>query len=208
MYVYSCLAGREDDPRWILSSRVPGVLFTDQPVAHSGLWTVKPLARRLSDSRLTSRWHKLHSHLLFDGPSLWIDSCLRILSYPDCRQPLMTFRHPVRNCVYHEFQACLRLGKDRPAVMHAQMERYRQAGMPAGWGLAETTVLYREPQLAAFNRQWWFELVAGSVRDQLSFPYVAYRSGWRSGIIPGWRERAPGFEFRPHKCSFVGEPGV
>jgi hypothetical protein len=37
----------------------------------------------------------------------------------------------------------------------------------------------------ALNEAWWEEMTRGSVRDQVSLPYVCWKAGLRWDVIPG-----------------------
>lgn len=119
--------------------------------------------------------------------SVWIDGHLQPqdLSLFE-RSGFWLMKHPVRNCIYQEAQECIALRKDNPATINAQMMRYRTEGYPADNGLNATGVLIRDNNVInnAFNWMWWNEVKYGSVRDQLSFNYCAWRTGLKFEAFP------------------------
>jgi hypothetical protein len=190
------------------------VCFTDRERygRKHGPWRVLPPAwTHPSVPRRTARWHKALPHCCLPGYDawVWLDGCaeLRVsplelarLGLDETGKDLATFLHHERDCVYEEELACVRYRKDDPAVMAAQTVRYREEGYPERHGMVETTCVVRRdtPAVRAFGEAWWAEMDRGSLRDQLSFNYVAWKLGTPFGLIAGWRERNAFFRFHPH----------
>jgi len=141
--------------------------------------------------------------------SLWVDGCLtpltpiwelvdRFLNNHD----ICVFEHCERGCVYKEAEACIRLKKDNPARIRAQVDRYRREGYPYNNGLGETTAVLRRHTKAMedFNEAWWEEIRTGSCRDQLSFNYAHWKLGTDGyATFEGTRIKSPDFKWRPHR---------
>jgi hypothetical protein len=73
------------------------------------------------------------------------------------------------------------MGKGDPQAITRQLEQYRSEGFPVNYGLTENNVLIRrhnDPTIIKLMEDWWRELLAQSRRDQLSFPYVAWRNNF------------------------------
>lgn len=188
--VYTAIVGGKDklhDPAHVL----PGadyICFTDTPGMTSRVFTIRPLPWVEKDARLTARRLKLFPHLLFPGhgESLWLDGSKRIRRDISALwgealdgAHMATFGHPYRRCLYEEIQDCLQNGRDRAEALQAQQEDYRRQGMPAGMGLFETSVMWRRhhtPRVISAMELWWQELVTQSIRDQVSLPYVLWRT--------------------------------
>ena len=186
------------------------VCFSDGLTAIPRPWELRPLRwEHRNDPRRTARFHKLMSHQLFPEArlTLWHDASHYLLVNPwslvDRHLPegldLATFRHPLRNCLYRELGACIRLDKDDQTVMRRQVTRYLEQGYPLEHGLNETTVLLRRHTrlIRKLNRYWWWQIRTGSRRDQLSFNYVLWRLRAEShlGCIPGSRDNSPYFQW-------------
>lgn len=225
--VYSCIAGGYDDPAHLLGSfTAPGlqyVLFTDAPpTGKCGAWDVRPLPWLDRTPQRSSRWPKIMAHAALPDvdASIWIDGNQQIKPGVDLvamaaealsDHDLATFWHPCTSCAYAEAEICERLGKDEPAPLRAQATRYRQLGYPRDNGLAELACIVRRhaPLMARFNRHWWAEYAAGSCRDQISFPFVAWRNDLAWRVIPGQRTDSQWFEFRDHEpCTINLQPAA
>jgi len=194
------------------------ICFSDQlPPGRHGQWEVRPPAWTHEVPRRASRWHKLMPHRLFPDAEyvIWIDGCLQPLV--DLVQAILpslesvdiaAFQHRQRRCIYEEYAACRRYHKDSSVVMLRQIARYLRAGYPPGNGLADTTCLARRLTAvsANFDEQWWAEIECGSLRDQLSFNYVAWRTGTPYGIIPGCQTQCPFFRYYSHEGRHGQDP--
>lgn len=91
---------------------------------------------------------------------------------------LTGLKHPDRNCIYQEAEACIQLGKDDPQMINREMTRYRKEGFPTQLGMIDSAILFRDhrhPGLHAFLEDWFAEVSKGSRRDQLSFFYAMWK---------------------------------
>lgn len=155
----------------------------------SKVWEQKPAYRRFRSDRRNSRAPKILSHQFCDTEySIWIDGniALRIdplvlVTRELAQSDLAVFTHPDRSCIYDEAEVCIALGLDDPDVIRRQMNTYAGDGYGKGLGLAEANVIIRRhtENVIEFNNAWWSEYCAHSVRDQLSFMYVASKTGLR-----------------------------
>jgi len=145
--------------------------------------------------RRTARHYKALPHRYMPDADVWIwlDGNVTLGVSPDAaverwlNGDLATFDHWERNCLYDEAAFCAKIGKDDAGTLTQQMRRYGLAGMPRRWGLAATRVVIRRntPAMVALNEAWWAEIEAGSVRDQVSLPFVCWQAGLRWDVIPG-----------------------
>jgi hypothetical protein len=138
-------------------------------------------------SQRLARLAKIHPHVFFPSYewSIFVDA--NIVIRGDLMEVIRRmegdvalFRHPRRGCVYEEAEACIRLGKDSPEVIEAQMNRYREQRYPPGMGLVASYLLVRrhnEEPVQQLMTAWWEELRKGSRRDQLSFDYCVWKLG-------------------------------
>lgn len=224
LVIYTAIMGRiRDDcgrtlvPKGLkLDEDTRVVLITDRDIARdfepvkAGRWELMEPIWTHPNGRRAARYHKLHSHLLFpDAPlSIWFDGSQQLTTNPrgifERHLPntdIAAFKHPDRTCVYQEHRACVLLRKDNPKVMQGQINKYKADNYPPFNGMVETTVLCRRntPDVARFNELWWNEIEKGSLRDQLSFNYVAWKLSMGYSHIPGRRDKSPYCRFYPHK---------
>lgn len=103
------------------------------------------------------------------------------------RNDFVVWKHPEgRDCLTQEGPVCWDWEKYRGFDMRGQVKAYMDDGMPQWWGLfACGTVGYRfTPEVKAVALRWYGENVRWSVQDQISLPYVLWRSGLPFGL---WR---------------------
>ena len=211
--VYTTIFGRIDQ-LWsvcpITRGKATYVCFSDVLRKEMGLWSGRQLSKKSLiasptwnvhqvkqqwNPRRTARHYKCLPHRYLSDADVWIwmDCNVRLTIPPEeavnrwlCSD-LATFKHPDRDCLYVEAAFCAKRNDDTPAILKAQVERYRKAGMPARWGLAETGLMIRRntPAICKFNESWWGEINRGSLRDQVSFPFVCWMTGIRWTVIPG-----------------------
>jgi hypothetical protein len=161
-------------------------------------WEIVQVERKLAWSRMESRRYKILSHLELPPHeySLWIDGRVQmkegfrigdlVEQFLDDADIAM-FAHHKRTCIYEEAWECRKLGLDDPKVIYDQIARYTRDGYPANNGLHEGSVILRRnsEQMQNFNQAWWEEMQIGSVRDQLSFDYLAYKHKISVAEFPG-----------------------
>ncbi len=169
------------------------VCFTDQPkwfaLTNNTIWKGRPFPKSNLDPTRANRQVKLLPHRFFPeyDYSIYVDGSIRIIgdirallekyAYPS----MLSFNHPLRSCIYEEGQVCIEMRKEDPQVITRQLDMYRSEGFPENFGLIEGGVLIRrhnDPTIIKLMEEWWHELLTQSRRDQLSFPYVAWRSGF------------------------------
>lgn len=185
------------------------ILFSDQPpLAHddpaaASCWKPRPACNLFADPRRNSRAPKLLAHQYVPDYdfSLWIDGSFRLLVSPrDLVEKhlgaadIALFRHTTRVCIYDEAEICANLRLDDPAIIAAQVAKYRLEGFPAKQGLNEGGVILRRhgPLMERFNDAWWSEYCRRSCRDQLSLNYVLHKLGVRLAHLPGTVLNNPG----------------
>ena len=94
--------------------------------------------------------------------------------------------HPTRNCIYQEAKACLVLNKDSENTILNQIGEYKKEGLPEGAGMVATGVLIRKhsDEVKEFCKKWYDEVSRLSIRDQLSFNYVNWKTPIDYATIP------------------------
>lgn len=190
--VYTALIGDCDG----LLSRPGGdaVAFVTHTHAGATGWEQRVVPAEWGPRR-TARHYKALPHRYMPDADvwIWIDGNVQMSVAPEeaaarwLKGDLATFNHWERDCLYDEAAFCAKIGKDAPQTLRAQTRRYEAAGMPRHWGLAATRVMIRRnmPEMAMLNEAWWAEIERGSVRDQVSLPYVCWKAGIRWDVLPG-----------------------
>jgi Protein of unknown function (DUF616) len=201
--IANCYDTLKPQPHY-LTAQEDRVAFLDQATlsAHSSRsrgWriTTSDPAPEMGDPHRRSRYYKINSHhVLPEAPfSLWVDASIGIVCpYSLSRlaelflsdHDLCVFSHDQRQSIYEEAEACKIAQLDDPAVIDAQVARYRFDGLPSESGLIEAPILLRRhsTKMMAINDAWWAEIQRGSRRDQLSFNYVAWLNGFRFANFP------------------------
>lgn len=186
---YTCVIGNYDEvklPR-VVSPDCDYFAFVDTDTAVEGYETFK-IERTEDDPRREARKWKVLSHRIFPGydATLWHDGEVALLSDTGSwvadvlrESDLAVKKHPDRSCLYQEAAVCSKLRFDHPEVITKQTLRYMADEYPRHNGLVWTNVLIRRNNKAveALNEMWWKEIQKGSRRDQISFPYCAWKTG-------------------------------
>lgn len=184
--VYTAIFGNRDvikfpklsglDFRAVTDSEVyadkEGVIVTPPPVPN--------------DPRRSARYFKTMPQIFFPGYRrwIWMDGSVSLRDGVDGKAllweiegPLATFKHREHHCAYQEAESCMTTKIDNPDVIRLQKDGYEEEGFPRNAGLGETMVVVRDntPGIRAMNRAWWREVSTKSVRDQISFNYVAWK---------------------------------
>lgn len=183
-------------------------MFSDE-YAESGSWKFRPVCTLYSDPRRNARYHKLLPHEYFADYDIWcwIDGSMEVkASLPYLVETWMpgsdivVFNHPDRKCVYDEATVVKGKGYDLPDVIDRQMAKYKTEGYPKNNGLSETKIVmrYNTPKVVEFNKLWFYELTTGSLRDQLSFDYCAWKLDMKVNRVPPMQEGQKGFVYYKH----------
>lgn len=170
------------------------ICFTDDPQlwpykckSPDHLWDIRVMPRKFPDKspRYEAKWYKMMSHLVLPEyeATLWMDSRLQLKSLGDGFESmaynLALSNHPNRDCWLEEAIHCMKVQADNSTVIWTQAKRYLKAGLPQHNGAWRGGILWRKPtpDVVEFNELWWDEINRGSIRDQISLPYVVYETG-------------------------------
>jgi hypothetical protein len=199
--VYTCLFGgyeRFNDFDYRDGSEdIDFLCFTDDPQLRPKHWRTVLMRPNLLDHSRASRMPKTQPHrfLPHHDWSLYVDNSLRLKVPPrrifdylaEAPSPYVCFRHYERNCVYDEAAEVLRLGRDGPARVNAQMDAYRRLGYPPNNGLAKNAFILRrhhDPHLPEVMEAWFNQILLWSRRDQLSLNPVMWSYGFHPSYLP------------------------
>ncbi|MEZ5732885.1 MAG: DUF616 domain-containing protein [Paracoccaceae bacterium] len=180
------------------------VIFTDRTdIVLPGVEVVVDPLDGLDPAR-ASRRAKLMPHRYFPDAewSIWLDNKSRLRADPSAvvsaakaqsSAGFFAFPHAHRRCVYQEGQAVWENGLDDYDTVRERMRTYRAEGMPENAGLIEGHFILRrhhDPDIAHFGERWFEHVLRYSRRDQISFPYLAWKLGLHYEVFKtiDWRE--------------------
>ena len=191
--VFTCITGNYDsivEPLYV----DPGVdyfVFTDMDCPKDSMWKkiditqfdeyhqLTPAQMNRSIRMLSFRYLSDYDYSVYVDGNVEIQTSLLpvIAKMGDC--PLGIHYHRNRDCIYVEAVRVDYLRKANMEIVHQQMEAYKQAGFPRHFGLYENTVLIKSHHDEGINQlmeAWWEEYKKYSTRDQLSLPYVVWKT--------------------------------
>lgn len=198
--IYTCIIGGIDNLIEPVVD-IPGcdfILFTDRKDIKSKKFKIIQLNDIYKNQRLTSRAPKLLPHFFLQEYeySLWIDARI-ILKNPDMGKLIPNhlkyanwamYKHDERSSIYQEAIVCIEQNKDSKEKIESQMALYAEDGFKDQYSLMMGAIIFRkhmELDVIKTNEDWWYEITHKSIRDQLSFPYVAWKNNLKLKILEG-----------------------
>ena len=193
--IYTCITGNYEAlvPLTNRQSDFDYICFTDNSGLTSDFWELRQVPQELLKLSCVKQQRIIkicpHRYLPDYDESIWIDGAVDVLSDPnkfiekfcsDSNKSVFIRKHPSRNCIYTEGLTCIKLRKDKAAIVNPQLDKYRKENFPKNFGLAETNIIYRKhknPYCVKLMDLWAIELLNGSHRDQLSFNYALWKIG-------------------------------
>jgi hypothetical protein len=98
------------------------------------------------------------------------------------------WKHTTRDCAYQEADIIKELRYDHIDLVDNQINYYKSNGYPEHNGLYELPVSVRKntDNIKILNMRWWEQICRFSSRDQISMPFVLWKSNITPKILPGW----------------------
>lgn len=168
------------------------ICFTNNKKLKSDIWNIEYIRDDELDNMMLAKKVKLFPDLYFKEyeTSIWIDGkiqiCDDLIGYVKKfgrNQPILSFPHHERKCIYEEAGACLYLHIGHKLEIVKQISDYYSMGYPINNGLYEMGCIVRQHNnelVKRVMREWWNELELYSYRDQISFPVVC----WKNDFLP------------------------
>ena len=207
--IYTAIFGKKDalhEPKFIPSG-CDFICYTDQPFT-SKVWQIRKVAPPVAgDGTRSNRWYKIlpHKHLPEYEFSVYVDGNIsvrgdvaQLVDEQLCAVNYAVFNHannlkyPYKGLKDHLWSLRRAASYDRPEdnmeIVEAQAKQYFAEGFPDSNGLAWNLVLLRRhhaSDVIEAMEAWWNEVTNRSKRDQMSFNYVAWKSGLKFNYIPG-----------------------
>lgn len=157
MLVYTCITDDYDSPRSDIK-----VINTHGP-----------------NPRFAAKAIKILGHKLGESSTIWCDGnifikdlspFINLLKYHD----IVVLKHPVRDCIYQEAEACKLLKLDYADNIDRQVKYYQSINYPTNSGLYACGIIARNhtAKINSLSKEWLQQITEFSCRDQISFPVV------------------------------------
>lgn len=190
--VYTAICGSIDTPKPINKPDPTWdyILFTDDKSLEAVPgWTKVVYLDNDLPPRLKAKYPKILPHKYLPEQyetSIWIDGSYEInggigwIYEPYKSADLAVTIHPSsRTDIYHEADEVLKYGLDTYENIQTLLQRYREEGFVGTFQryVYQCGVLIRKhkPEINNVMEKWMDEINNGSIRDQLSFPYVLWK---------------------------------
>lgn len=200
---------RSPIPLSFFKTNVDFVCFTDEKLI-SDTWEIREVDRVNQCPVSTAKFYKMNPHKHFDSYeyAIWHDATIALNADPRylilkylVRSDFAIHKNPFRDSVHAEAQACIDERVDKKEVNEEQVRRYERAGFPDNGGLVESAVLlmrHHKPHVRKMLEDWYGEIVNGSIRDQLSFNYTAWKNNFKYIEIKTNVRRSMNYIFLKH----------
>ncbi|WP_456375030.1 glycosyltransferase domain-containing protein [Thiolapillus sp.] len=192
--VYTCVFGGYDliFPPAVVEAEIDYIIITDDPQLQVRGWRSKTVSTtEFANPQLANRYYKMLGHREFPGYdcSLYVDGNIRLLgktskllrAFCSSGAVLGLFQHPHRKNIREESLACVTQGKIvRENNLHRELEYYAKDGFSDQGELVEAGVLLKnhlDPKLDEAMSLWWELYSRFATRDQISLPYVLWKTG-------------------------------
>lgn len=128
---------------------------------------------------------------------LWIDNNCQLQVDPNEFLPylsdcdIVVMPHPERNNIIEEAKILYEWKPNQSKGIQEAINKYYEEGyIPSD--LYETKVLMRRntEKIREFNKIWWNQIQNFSIRDQISFPYVSWKTKTFINTFPGNNSRS------------------
>ncbi len=184
--IYTANFGNYDSPKkWEIQTTPSSTLsFNEKDI---GRYPTAGLHPRIQAKFFKLQPHRIHELKGFDY-AIWVDASAFILHQDFVKfmidslgdAPMMCFKHPEnRDCIYQEAEYCKDMPKYRDQKVLEQVNAYRLDGFPEHNGLfACGMIVYNLSTLPTqLLNMWWEHNLTYTYQDQLSLPYVAWKTG-------------------------------
>jgi tetratricopeptide (TPR) repeat protein len=204
----------------IINDNFDYIVYTDEPLDGMGVYQVRPLSQPKfsGDGSRATRYPKTHPHILLKNydVAIWVDASMMIAGdlmplvedFINSGLPVGNATHPHRQSLSEEFEACIDLRKDDPAILKRQANYYKSIGFDTR-DLANNGILFfnlKNRKLRQVMETWWDQICTYSKRDQLSFNYALFKNGAERYHLtkpPVDIRNHPVFIFSPHNSESV-----
>ncbi len=211
--VYTSIYGDYDsllDPEYT-SEGIEYICFTNNRDIRSDVWSVFYEEFDYESNVMGAKKYKVFPNRYFSEyeVSVWVDGKFLIKS--DLRDyidkynrtsTILCFPHYDRVCAYEEAAMCVHTGLGEKSLILAQIADYHNEGYPVDNGLYEMGCIVRwhnDPTVIRLMEEWDKQIKKYSYRDQISFPYVCWKTGIYPDISDEYIRRNPWLYEEEHK---------
>ena len=199
--VYTCVTGSYDKlyPPLVTDPSTRYVALTDDTKLNAPGWEVRVIGNQSNlTPSLLNRQCKIFPWRYLPEANL-----NRLFDLLDDRHPIVLLRHPQRNFVREELDACVSREKvTNRNVLDAEYEALLEEGFVDNGLLTENSIIIRSHEskkLRAAMAMWWGFVEGYGGRDQISLQHCLFSQDVRPLILPfNARERNPFFDKYPH----------
>lgn len=194
--VYTALIGSSyslKDPHFG-SPNIKYICFTNNKKIESNIWEIRYVSdNKLSDVKLARRIKTLPwDYLESDGIVCWIDTKFEILSDLSdfiaqywSGAGMLCCPHFERECICDEAGAIIPYKPDIKKDVICQVAKYMESGYPTNNGLFDTGCIVRDmsdEKVKSVMKLWWTEIENNTYRDQISLPYILWKTGFKPDV--------------------------
>lgn len=173
------------------------VCFTDQKHLQSKIWEIRVVEVKGMSNTMMSRKYKWlpHKYLNDYEISLYIDCniilldnpCKLVSKYLNSDKNIAIPRHPLRNCIYAEAEACIERNKSSIKDTLDQILFYKKEAFPSKYGLSENNIIFRKhlnKRIIHIMEENWNEINKWKTRrDQLSLFYILWKNNYNIELM-------------------------
>lgn len=215
LLVYTAVFGGYDRvfPPMRPEAGIDYVVVTDDPALSVPGWRTRVIAAGAQGAKTANLQFKALMHRELPGydASLYIDGNVRLLGrtsevfdrFLATGAALGVYRHPLRDTVAAEVEACIAAGKADAGKLRAELADYRAEGFADDQGLIEATILLKNhnaPELDPAMGLWRDLFQRYQTRDQVSLPVVLWKTGLPCAYHDGsFRDPNAYFGLYPHR---------
>lgn len=198
--IYTAIYENCDIPQNVLNFRDPDIdfiLFTENNKIHAPGWTVVEMPILSADfpGAFTNRHLKLQPHLYLKDYdfNIYIDGNRTIRSFDNIKRfinklagnpdlDIIFFKHPDRSSIEEERKAILKkCTQVNIQKLREQVKLYKSEGFPDTFPLIDGSLQIRKTKSKPLQKMldfWWGQVSAHCHRDQISFPYTLWKTGF------------------------------
>lgn len=177
------------------------IAFVEKKHSNCVVWDQRIALNFTLDERFNGRRnakiYKVLPHLFLPEYDywFWMDSTHDVVTDPKkiikdylSDSDIALWKHTDRDCAYEEARIINQLNYDFKDLVDGQVKYYESVGYPKNNGLYELPASIRKntERIKILNLRWWEQICRYSSRDQISMPFVLWKTGITPTTLPGY----------------------